>query len=60
MPGSLELEAMPNGDYNVLKYLGMHFSLVPKLVGVTLALLVCFALLKYLYLSQTPSGVNEW
>ena len=35
-------------------YLGVIFYWLPKLVGVTLAFLLCLGLLKYFHLLQTP------
>ena len=40
MPGSLELAAVPNVDYEVLIYLGVKFYWLFKLVGVTLAFML--------------------
>ena len=50
MPGSLELAAVPNVDYEVLIYLGVICYWLFKLVGVTLAFLLGLGLPKYFHL----------
>ena len=45
---------MPNGDQEVLKYLGVNFFGSSKLALVTLVFLVCSGLSKIFQLSQLP------